>query len=43
MDDLDEQVRKNRYQNLLKLLENSTKLTNIFESRLKKCKQQIIK
>lgn len=43
MEDLDEQVRKKRYQNLLSLLENSTKLTNLFETRLKKCKQQIIK
>lgn len=43
MEDLDEQARKKRYQNLLVLLENSTKLTNVFENRLKRCKQQIIK
>uniref|UniRef100_A0A2S2R787 Uncharacterized protein n=1 Tax=Sipha flava TaxID=143950 RepID=A0A2S2R787_9HEMI len=39
----DENERKERFQNLLTLLENSTKLTMIFENRLKMCKQQIIK
>lgn len=40
---LDENERKIRYQHLLELLNKSSKLTNIFESRLKRCKQQIIK
>lgn len=43
MDTLDEEQRERRYKNLLTLLENSNKLTNVFENRLKKCKQQIIK
>ncbi|XP_050422479.1 lymphoid-specific helicase-like isoform X2 [Adelges cooleyi] len=43
VDDLDEQEKQKRFQNLLTLLENSTKLTDIFETRLKKCKLQIIK
>uniref|UniRef100_A0A2S2PYX8 Lymphoid-specific helicase n=1 Tax=Sipha flava TaxID=143950 RepID=A0A2S2PYX8_9HEMI len=43
INDLNEKQRKERFQNLLTLLENSTKLTNVFETRLKKCKLQIIK
>ncbi|XP_060841457.1 lymphoid-specific helicase-like [Rhopalosiphum padi] len=43
VDDLDEKKRKERFQNLLTLLKSSIKLSNLFESRLKKCKLQIIK
>ncbi|XP_060867780.1 lymphoid-specific helicase-like isoform X3 [Metopolophium dirhodum] len=43
VNDLDEKERKVRFQNLLTLLRNSIKLSNLFESRLKKCKLQIIK
>ncbi|XP_025198371.1 lymphoid-specific helicase-like [Melanaphis sacchari] len=40
---MDNEERTKRYKNLLTLLENSTKLSNAFETRLKKCKLQIIK
>jgi len=43
LEELDNEERKKRFQNLLTLLENSTKLTDLFETRLKKCKLQIIK
>ncbi|XP_050542217.1 lymphoid-specific helicase-like isoform X2 [Daktulosphaira vitifoliae] len=43
VDDLNIEEKEKRFKNLLVLLENSTKLTNLFESRLKKCKLQIIK
>lgn len=40
---MDDEERKKRYKNLLTLLENSTKLSHAFETRLKKCKLEIIK
>jgi len=40
---MDDEERMRRYTNLLALLENSTKLSNAFETRLKNCKLQIIK
>ncbi|XP_022175551.1 lymphocyte-specific helicase-like [Myzus persicae] len=40
---MDNEEREKRYNNLLRLLENSTKLSNAFETRLKNCKLQIIK
>lgn len=43
IDNLNEKERKERFQNLLTLLKSSIKLSNLFESRLKKCKLQIIK
>ncbi|CAI6377398.1 unnamed protein product [Macrosiphum euphorbiae] len=43
VNDLDEKEKRVRFQNLLTLLKNSTKLSNLFESRLKICKIQIIK
>ncbi|XP_027851199.2 lymphoid-specific helicase-like [Aphis gossypii] len=39
---MDDEERKERYKNLLTLLENSTKLSNAFETRLKKCKLKIV-
>ncbi|VVC32978.1 Hypothetical protein CINCED_3A016157 [Cinara cedri] len=43
LNDLDEETRKLRYLNLLELLNKSSKITQMFESRLEKCKEQIIK
>lgn len=43
MNNLDEAEKSKRFESLHTLLINSTKLTNIFEFRLKKCKSQIIK
>ncbi|XP_026818063.1 lymphoid-specific helicase-like [Rhopalosiphum maidis] len=43
LNDMDDEEKMRRYTNLLALLENSTKLSNAFETRLKNCKLQIIK
>lgn len=40
---MDEKEKKKRFQNLLTLLESSTRLTHLFEARIKQCKDQIIK
>ncbi|CAI6353834.1 unnamed protein product [Macrosiphum euphorbiae] len=40
---MDNEEREKRYKNLLKLLQNSNKLSNAFDTKLKNCKLQIIK
>ncbi|VVC28871.1 Helicase, C-terminal,Helicase superfamily 1/2, ATP-binding domain,P-loop containing nucleoside [Cinara cedri] len=42
LNDLDEEEKKLKFQNLLQLLDKSLKITNIFETRLQQCKDEII-
>lgn len=40
---MDEREKNKKYEKLMSILKNSTELTKLFETRIKKCKLQIIK